>query len=163
MDLTDRIFVKMTEYENSPKRIQHFIKVWALSRFIGRREGLSPRLMEILEAAALTHDIGIKPALEKYNSSAGKYQEAEGPSAAERLLSELTEDRELIDEVCFIIGNHHSYLDDCPITLRIIYEADFIVNAYEDGLDIEAVRHAEKKFFRTTEGTRILREMYYKR
>ncbi len=162
MELKDKVFVRMTEYENSPKRIQHFIKVWGLSQLIGRSEGLSDRQMEILETAALTHDIGIKPALEKYNSSAGKYQEQEGPPVARQLLSELTSDKELIDEVCFIISKHHSYIKDCSIMLRIIYEADFIVNAFEDGLVIEAIKQAEKNIFRTREGTRILRETYYK-
>ena len=42
------------------RRIQHFIKVHALAQLIGRQEQLDERTQFILEAAALTHDIGIK-------------------------------------------------------------------------------------------------------
>jgi uncharacterized protein len=42
------------------RRIQHFIKVHALAQLIGRQEQLNERTQFILEAAALTHDIGIK-------------------------------------------------------------------------------------------------------
>lgn len=44
------------------RRIQHFIKVHALAQLIGRQEQLNERTQFILEAAALTHDIGIKMA-----------------------------------------------------------------------------------------------------
>ena len=77
----------MTEWDKgSPKRIQHFLKVHAFAKTIGVREGLDEETLYILETAALVHDIGIRPALEKYGSEAGPYQEAEGPAEAEKLL-----------------------------------------------------------------------------
>ena len=39
------------------KRIQHFIKVYAYSRLLGRREGLDEQKQNVLEAAAVLHDI----------------------------------------------------------------------------------------------------------
>ena len=64
-----------------PARIQHLMKVWAFARFIGRREGLPPEQQETLELAALLHDIGIHQAEQIHGSTAGRYQELEGPPA----------------------------------------------------------------------------------
>ena len=70
--MLNQLMLAMCEFDRGvPHRIQHFTKVHAYCRLIGQEEGLSPRQMEILEAAAYTHDIGIKPALEKFGSAAG--------------------------------------------------------------------------------------------
>ena len=53
------------------KRIQHFIKVYAYSRLLGRREGLDEQKQNVLEAAAVLHDIGIHEAERKHGSSGG--------------------------------------------------------------------------------------------
>ena len=55
-------------YANDPKRIQHFIKVHDLARIIGRLEHLGEEELDILETAAIVHDIGIKVSEEKYGS-----------------------------------------------------------------------------------------------
>ena len=74
-------------YAGDKKRINHFIKVHGYAKAIGEAEGLDERTMLILETAAYVHDIGIKISEEKYNSSAGKYQEIEGPPIAEEMLT----------------------------------------------------------------------------
>ena len=76
-------------YAGDKKRINHFIKVHGYAKAIGEAEGLDERTMLILETAAYVHDIGIKISEEKYNSSAGKYQEIEGPPIAEEMLTKL--------------------------------------------------------------------------
>ena len=68
------------------KRINHFLKVYAFAKMIGEGEGLSSREQYILEAAAVLHDIGIHESERKYSSSAGKYQEIEGPEVARNIL-----------------------------------------------------------------------------
>lgn len=56
-----KLMLAMIAYNNGDaKRIQHFIKVHALAKLIGEEEQLAPDALYILEAAALTHDIGIK-------------------------------------------------------------------------------------------------------
>lgn len=73
----------MISYDGGdPARIQHFIKVYTFAVMIGEGEQLPEETMEILRAAALVHDIGIKVAEEKYGSSDGKLQEKEGPPVA---------------------------------------------------------------------------------
>ena len=75
----DDLFLKMIAYyAGDPKRIQHFTKVHSYARIIGVGEEMDAASLFILEAAAYTHDIGIKPAEEKYGSSDGKLQEQEG-------------------------------------------------------------------------------------
>lgn len=55
------LMLAMIDYNSGDaKRIQHFIKVHAFAKLIGIEEGLDVETQYVLEAAALTHDIGIK-------------------------------------------------------------------------------------------------------
>ena len=58
-------------YDGDPKRIQHFTKVHSYARLIGIGEELDDASLFILEAAAYTHDIGIRVAEEKYGRGDG--------------------------------------------------------------------------------------------
>lgn len=83
MDKIDALIFDMVNYySGDPKRIQHFIKVYAFAKLIGKAEKLDIKTQCTLEAAAAVHDIGIKPAEKKYCSSSGKLQEQEGPGPA---------------------------------------------------------------------------------
>jgi HD superfamily phosphodiesterase len=136
------------------------MKVWAYSSLIGKAEKLDTKTQSILEAAAVVHDIGIKPSEEKYNSSAGKYQELEGPAPAKKMLTELGFDEAFIERVCFLVAHHHTYTDIDGTDYQILIEADFIVNAYEDELSHEAIENAINKLFKTEAGKYYLRTMY---
>ena len=82
----DELFLQMIAFfSGDPKRIQHFMKVHSFARIIGTKEGLDETSLFILEAAAYTHDIGIRPAEEKYGRCDGKLQEQEGPIVAQQL------------------------------------------------------------------------------
>ena len=89
MDEQDRKLIeKMMEYyAGDPKRVQHFLKVYEFAKLIGESESLDTETMHILRTAAIVHDIGIKISEEKYGSSNGKYQEIEGPSISEEMLT----------------------------------------------------------------------------
>lgn len=79
-----KLMLAMIAYNNGDaKRIQHFIKVHALAKLIGEEEKLDAKTLYILEAAALTHDIGIRNSEKKYGTCTGKQQEVEGPPEAE--------------------------------------------------------------------------------
>lgn len=56
---------------------------------IGECENLDDSMQEILEVTAVLHDVGIKVAEQKYNSSAGHYQQLEGPPVARRFWTNL--------------------------------------------------------------------------
>ena len=68
MDINKVTTAMIDYYQGQPKRIQHFLKVHAYAKLIGEQEGLDKEILDILEVAALTHDIGIKISEEKYNS-----------------------------------------------------------------------------------------------
>ena len=91
------------------RRIAHFLKVYGYAKTIGEMESIPEEKQYILEIAALMHDIGIKVSEEKYHSSAGNYQELEGPEEAEKILRKLEFSQDIIERVKFLIGHHHTY------------------------------------------------------
>ena len=159
--MLDKLMLKMAEFDKGvPQRIQHFTKVHAYCALIGRSEGLSEREMLILEAAAYTHDIGIKPALEKYGSAKGPLQEQEGPAYAREMLDGLGFDDDVIERVCWLIAHHHTYEPVEGIDHRILIEADFLVNLFEGNASAEACRAAYEKHFETEAGKRLWQTMF---
>lgn len=156
------LIIKMTAFnEGDPKRIQHFIKVYEYAHLIGKMEGLDDKTQKILDIASIMHDIGIRPSEEKYGSCNGKLQEQEGPAYAREMLSGFSEiTQEEIDRVCYLIGHHHTYTDVDGEDYRILLEADFLVNAYEDELSAESICAFRSNVFRTKTGTELLNTMY---
>ncbi len=147
-------------YAGDVRRINHFLKVYGLARAIGELEGLDARTQRILEIAALTHDIGIKNSEAKFGSSAGEHQQVEGPPEARALLGVLSIDETTTERVCYLIAHHHTYTDIRGLDYQILVEADFLVNAYEDGLSKSAIASAREKLFRTKAGTDFLDVLY---
>ncbi|WP_024346335.1 HD domain-containing protein [Lacrimispora indolis] len=158
---TEQLIMEMTAfYQGDPKRIQHFIKVHSFARLIGMKEKISEETQFILETAAIVHDIGIKASEEKYGSSGGKYQELEGPPAAETLLAGLGYQKEVIERVCYLVGHHHTYHGIDGLDYQILVEADFLVNMYEDQMNADSIRSALNKIFRTGTGKWLCRTMF---
>jgi hypothetical protein len=147
-------------YSGDPKRIQHFIKVYTLAHSIALGEGLDDKSLYTLDIATLVHDIGIRVSEQKYNSSAGKYQELEGPAEAEALLTELGVDKAVIERVCYLVGHHHTYDNIVGLDYQILVEADFLVNIFEDNLSKEAIKSAKEHIFCTKKGKEYLLLMY---
>jgi hypothetical protein len=152
----------MIEYLGGDARlVNHFLKVYAYAKAIGELEKLDDRTQETLEAAAIVHDIGIPPSIQKYGSAAGKYQETEGPPIAEKMLADLGYDEPTTRRVSYLVGHHHTYTGVDGLDYQILLEADFLVNADEGHLsraDIEG----KMGFFRTEAGKRLLRQIYLK-
>ena len=145
-----------------PRRVQHLMKVYAFCRILGQSEGLDGQAQNILEAAAVLHDIGIHEAERKHGSSAGKWQEAEGPAVAAPLLREAGADEAESERALLLLAHHHTYDASEETDFRILLEADFLVNAYEDALPPEACRTAGERVFRTETGRSFLDNLYLK-
>lgn len=161
MDLTNKLIEEMISYNRGDaKRIQHFIKVHSFAKLIGETEDLSPADLFVLETAAVVHDIGIKPSEAKYGRCDGKLQEQEGPEPARELLEKLGYEKTVIERVCYLVAHHHTYENVEGLDYRILLEADFLVNLYEDGISKEGVQRAYEKIFVTETGKRICREMF---
>ena len=158
--LDDWFMDMIAYYDGDPKRIQHFTKVHSYARLIGVGENLDDTSLFILEAAAYTHDIGIRVAEEKYGKCDGKLQEQEGPIVAQKMLSQLGFENYMVERICFLIGHHHTYDNIDGLDYQALVEADFLVNLYEDDAANRAIDKAYKKIFRTNTGKKIFRLMF---
>lgn len=140
--------------------IDHLIRVWAYTRIIGQLEGLDPETQFILEVAALTHDIACPLCRKKYGNTYGRYQENEGVPMVKEFLSDTGMTEEQIERVAFLVGHHHTFSDIDGIDHRILIEADYIVNAAENGYSRQNVEHFLQKFAKTESGIRILKTVF---
>ena len=160
----DKLHILMKEmityYEGDPKRIGHFTKVHSFAKLIGEMEQLKQQEQMILEVAALVHDIGIKPAEEKFGSANGKLQELEGPAPASELLDRIGFDAAVIERVCYLVGHHHTYTNIDGVDYQILVEADFLVNLYEDAAEENVIRTAGERIFKTVSGLDLFRKIY---
>jgi predicted metal-dependent HD superfamily phosphohydrolase len=147
-------------YSGDSRRIQHFCKVHSYAKLIGELEKLDEETQFILEAAALTHDIGIHTCEEKYGDCNGKLQEKEGPALAKKLLAELGFSETVSERVQYLIAHHHTYSGIDGLDYQILVEADFLVNLHEDSVSKDAVKTAYENIFKTDAGRKICREMF---
>ena len=141
------------------KRIDHALAVLGYADWIRFSEGGDPF---IVTAAAIFHDIGITQAELKYNSSAPRYQEIEGPPIARKVLQDYNIEADKIDHICKIIANHHSAKDIDTTEFRIIWDADWLVNIpteYSD-TDTDQLRSIIDKVFKTKKGHQIAVETF---
>ena len=160
-ELIDLLEQRMFDFDRGdPMRIQHLMKVHRFAQMIGRMEGLDAHTQFVTECAALVHDIGIRPAEEKYGACTGPLQEQEGPAYARTVLEELGLAPEDTDRICYLVGHHHTYTDIDGPDYQILVEADFLVNFYEDGLSRQAVSRALEQIFRTRSGKALCRTIY---
>ncbi|MFI3229532.1 MAG: HD domain-containing protein [Bacillota bacterium] len=160
-NIVDSVLDSMIEYyKGDARRIQHFIKVHAFAKAIGKKEGLSDSEQRILEIAAYVHDIGIKKAEELYGSCGGALQEKLGEPIARDMLTKLHIANEEVQRVCYLVGHHHTYSAINGRDYRILVEADFLVNLQEEGSSIDAITSAYNKIFATTHGKYLCRTMF---
>lgn len=116
-------------FENDFRRITHALEVLKYSEIL--MENAENCDNEILVASALLHDIGIKQSEEILGYNNGKTQEEYGPPIAEKLLNSISFPNDKIIKVCEIIANHHSPSRHEYVELKILKEADRIVNKLE--------------------------------
>lgn len=142
-------------------RIQHFVKVHDFARMIGVAEDVGSEQLFILEAAAILHDVGIHAAEAKYGNSHGKHQEELGPAEAKKVLAEVggfTEQQ--TERICWLIAHHHTYTNVTSQDHRILLEADFLVNSFEDNLSKEAIASFRESVFRSPSAIYMLNMMW---
>ena len=158
--LRERISFEMKKYFGTDfKRVNHALKVARYAEQILKIEGGHPL---VVLGAAYLHDIGIHEAERKHGSPSGHYQEIEGPPIARRILEGLTVQREIVDEVCDMIGHHHSPREEESLNFQILYEADWLVNLEEEGIskDRQKLETVIAKVFKTATGKDLAQKVY---
>ena len=147
-------------FEDDTRRINHTFKVYGFAGTIAAGERIGENTEQIILLAAVLHDIGIKEAERKYNSSAGHYQEQEGPPIAAEIMKQCGITAEISDRVSFLVGNHHSYSKIDGIDFQVLVESDFLVNIQEGFIKPEAAPAVVRNYFRTTTGKELAASLY---
>jgi HD superfamily phosphodiesterase len=146
-------------FDADQRRIDHALQVWRYARDLLIYIEADPVLTL---TAAYLHDIGIHQAERKHGSSAGNWQELEGPPVARALLAQLGAGADLIEKVAEIVGSHHTCgAVDSP-EFRILWDADALAN-FAEGLatktdeQIEMILH---RHMATETGLRMARKRF---
>lgn len=158
--LRERISLEMKKYFGEDlKRVNHALKVGRYAEQILKMEGGDPL---VVLGAAYLHDIGIHEAERKYESISDHYQEREGPSIAREILERLDVQKEIVEEICDIVGHHHNPRDEETLNFQILYEADWLVNIEEEGLskDRERIEMIVRMVFRRATGKQLAKKLY---
>ena len=160
MIVTSAIQKMIDFYKGNLHDINHFLKVWAFARTIGAQEGLDAHTQEVLELAAVVHDIACPLCRKKYGSASGRNQELESPPLVDAFFEDLPVSSADIERISWLVSHHHTYTNVDGFDHRILLEADFLVNADEGGCTPSAIRSFRERVFRTAAGTRLLDSMY---
>jgi len=158
----DYILEMKEHFGSDERRINHALKVLAVAEMIMNGEQVKEITRDVVTVTALLHDVGIKAAEQKYNSSAGPYQEIEGPPIVRDIMERLGSPSEIIDRVVYIVGGHHTASKNDGLDFQIIWEADLMVNIEEDGLNErpEKLPAIISKNFETSTGRQLAMERY---
>lgn len=159
--LKDRVALEMKKYFKTDfKRIGHATRVARYAERIGKSETGNPA---VILCAAYLHDIGIQAAELKYNSTAARHQEAEGPPIARSILLKLGAREKLIDAVCDIVAHHHHPRPDDDTDFKVVYDADLIANLEEkikqNEISADRLEAVIRKSFLTPGGRRLAGRM----
>lgn len=158
----DKLIEELENYFGTDKkRINHAKKVLEYSEEILRTEGGD---WNIVIPASILHDVGIKVAEEKFGSSAGNYQETEGPLVAEKIMLKEGLKRSDIKEICAIIAHHHTPGALDTINFKILTDADWLVNM-KDEIDLKdkiKLKEFINKVILTKKGKELAEEIYLK-
>lgn len=160
--LKDRVATEMKGYFNTDsRRIDHASRVALYAERLAAAE--KGDFAAVIPAAYL-HDIGIKEAERKHNSTAARYQHEEGPPIAREILERLSVAEELIAEVCDIVGHHHKPRSEESINFKVVYDADLIVNIQDHlrshTISAQTVRKLVAKRFLTSSGRTMAYSMF---
>lgn len=135
--LRERVAIEMKRYFGQDfRRIGHAGRVARYVEEIGKLLAAEPEPPvdynpAVAGIVAYLHDIGIKEAERKFNSTSPHYQHQEGPPVAQEILTKLGAPQGLIEEVCDIIGHHHHPRPEESTNFKVLYDADLIVNLEE--------------------------------
>ncbi|MCL5674582.1 MAG: HD domain-containing protein [Candidatus Omnitrophica bacterium] len=160
LTIKEKLVKELEEYFGSDtKRIIHAKNVLGFAEELLKNEKAD---WQIVIPASILHDVGIKAAEEKYGSSAGRYQEKEGPDIAKKILMKAGLKKDDVDEICNIIANHHSPGKIDSDNFRVLYDADWLVNLKEEAdiKDKDRLKALINKIFLTQTGKAMAKKIY---
>ena len=147
-------------YRGNIHDIDHFLKVWAMAKKIGELEVLDKHAQEVLELAAVVHDIACPLCREKYGNTSGKHQEEESAPLVAEFFKDVPAGELDVERITWLVTHHHTYTNVEGMDYQILLEADFLVNAGESEYSKQAIENFCRKVFRTEAGTHLLKSMF---
>lgn len=147
----------VSHFGDDDRRIQHALEVTRFAELMLDTESGDE---DVILAAALLHDAGIKPAEEIHGYNNGRLQEHYGPPVVRELLKQIGFDPAKTDEVCEIIGSHHTPAGVPGPNFPIIWDADMIVNIGDEmpGTSGEKLESIIENSFKTQTGKLLARK-----
>lgn len=131
-DETMLLYHALRYEQGHDRRTQHILKVYALAKLLGELESLSVEEQQILQAAAILHDIAIRRCKERYSGDASQSrQKQEAPELVRQFLVEARYLPSFVPRVLELVLRHHDYDGPKDSLLQLLIEADLIVNCYE--------------------------------
>ena len=159
--MIEKVIAKMIAHSNGNKHdVAHFMKVYAYAQTIGKMEGLDTKTQQILELAAVVHDIACPLCREKYGSAKGSYQEAESEALLRPFFEEFSLPTDVLERIVYLVTHHHTYDPVDGIDHRILLEADFLVNGDESNCSKETIEKFRDNVYRTKSGLQLLKDIY---
>jgi len=165
LDAADRHFLEQvrkameTYFAADIRRITHAHEVTVHARNLLQYIDADPVLTL---AATYLHDIGIPEAERKFCRCDGKLQEQEGPAVARELLTATGATELFIDNVCQLVGHHHTPCGIDSPEFRILWDADALVNLAEvvGSKENSVIESILNKALVTEPGYRMAQEIY---
>lgn len=136
----------MVAYYDNEGYIAHTLKVFGYAQGIAAGEGVTGQEREIIEYAALFHDVGIPAGMAECGSGAGPIQERLGAPIAMEMTKRYVSDPAIIERVGYLVGHHHSFGIRGQRDLQILFEADWLVNLIESAEKYDRKIVYEKHF-----------------
>lgn len=146
--------------QGSTHDVEHFLKVYAYARTIGKLTGLDEETQRILEIASIVHDIACPLCREKYGRADGYLQEQESEPILRDFLAGYDLPEDVLERVIFLVCHHHTITGVDGLDWRILLEADFLVNAEENQMSAGQLDSARQAFFRTEAGRELLQKIF---
>lgn len=162
MTVSEAIMKMIAFYDGSQHDINHFLKVYAFAKTIGEKEKLNAASMRTLELGAVVHDIACPLCREKYGSAIGCKQEEEGIALTRSFFADTDVEPTVLERVVYLVSHHHTLTNVAGLDYQILLEADYLVNAGEQGIAIEDIRTFRDMVFRTETGKELLHSIYLK-
>lgn len=117
--------------EGHVRRTRHLLTVHSLAAMLSSAADISEEDRQIITAAAILHDISIKPCKEKYGCAPQELQHIEAPQLVHTFLQNADYAPSFESKIHHLVLQHHCYQGPIDTKLRILMEADLIANSLE--------------------------------
>lgn len=109
--------------------VANILKVYVLAKLFGEQEKISVEDQQILQAAAILHDVAIKYCKEHYNGDASQNNQKQAVSIlVTRFLESANYLPSYVPKIIELVNCYHDYDKPKNKLLQLLMEADLIVN-----------------------------------